>query len=1360
LKTLKQLMSYLEPTYLRYVYDGLLRETFQADNAAGLPDGLVGAYDQAFNAAVPVAERQGMMRELAVWALLKKEASTVFVARVLGVEAEHIADQIARFSSWFNSPEPGKYQLYHERLRVYLLQKLSEEEIHVIHEKLIARLEQAIEEQKADEFERYTLEFLTSHLAVAAMLNGDSKKLIDLAYSQTHWQRQLKISKGYTWTKNGLKEVMTWASKYNDDEVIECGLQMVDLYHQEQNAAPQIVALVAEGDFDAALKRIEQFGGNDEEGLQRKFILYMLCLMELTLHGSKDKTFRKEGIEKLLKHLDDSFPTQSSFGKMESEIMKDWDIFFPSFLVFKMVIVWEELGLKYDSILKLSNTFNCEWISDCSPFTKTDLNILLKIAKFNLFESEQENLQDQIFIQFIEIGHFEDALLLYDVISDRYWVDNELKRICFSRMAQDDWSTVLKISENIKDRGYYCLVIEYLCFKFSSKEKIEILNEFQSKALSMVMDILDSDQRDDILSFIYEELNNLNLPHIGIRYAEQISTVWGKNCAYLEILEKYALNGETEKAIKLVEKIQGDDFKPEKEKKILALLTISSAVHEIGNYKECEKILKRVINAAESIDDQSTKQSIFKSLVFELGKQYKSKEALDYLNSISDEDIQNSALIGYLKTIIKQGKAREAIELIHKVNNEMEKDEILSDICALLGQQGETEKAFSLTEGIKSNYQKEIAIFQISLAMANRGEIEVGSELIHSYLEEDKYIEYLEEVIKIGALGEAHSKLINVSEHQSKNSLLEKIAIEYAGQSEFVKVIEVIGEITNDEYGNHQLSTIRNVCQKMGLQGFLNQIPILLVDQIKRVSTDFSLDSQLLDSLSEKLISKSRFFESKKIALLELNEPTETRLNRIDKSIFNYLSRDLFDWALSCVNGINADNEKIRVWRGNALIDIWAAAIRKGHYSNMEKYEKKIIESIHEINDTLRKYRLAIRLAKEFILQKNYAKAHSLIADCPENDPSGFLANERCDYFAFFSTQYYKNGLEFESQNVLIEALKAAGLAKWSDEAYQCISTELVNQGKLEKAIEIASKKIQDASISSSVFLSISNHLILNNEFDKAKSLSQYLKGDDILSYLKNTTQFLFETNRFELAKDILDNSTNTEDKSVAGTIRLANTACLYFTLNYEKKSSELIDIVHYNISDLSFFKKDTLIDIWEVFIKYGLEDESEKILNVLLELISHQISDGFQIGHDSLRKFVNELMVRQKYFILEELINKNPQIKTRILNLLKDFIQKDLKYNGYFKAKRILTFLNISDSEQFFKKGIIGSINFSNISYDIVLDCLKDKSLNQEPLKHLLKLHALNQLFFEELPEEKIQRFNRTLNIQWAIDIKNKLPN
>lgn len=42
------------------------------------------------------------------------------------------------------------------------------------------------------------------------------------------------------------------------------------------------------------------------------------------------------------------------------------------------------------------------------------------------------------------------------------------------------------------------------------------------------------------------------------------------------------------------------------------------------------------------------------------------------------------------------------------------------------------------------------------------------------------------------------------------------------------------------------------------------------------------------------------------------------------------------------------------------------------------------------------------------------------------------------------------------------------------------------------------------------------------------------------------------------------------------------------------------------------------------------------------------------------------------------------------------------------------------------------------------------------ESMEQLLQQHALHELFFSNAPSEKMESFDRTLNIQWAIDIKN----
>ena len=87
-------MKNLEPTYLRYVYDGLQKGSLNADNAANLPIGFIGLYEEMFYASTSAKERQDLLHQFGVWTLLKKAVSSQFVAEVLEVEEQSVKSAI------------------------------------------------------------------------------------------------------------------------------------------------------------------------------------------------------------------------------------------------------------------------------------------------------------------------------------------------------------------------------------------------------------------------------------------------------------------------------------------------------------------------------------------------------------------------------------------------------------------------------------------------------------------------------------------------------------------------------------------------------------------------------------------------------------------------------------------------------------------------------------------------------------------------------------------------------------------------------------------------------------------------------------------------------------------------------------------------------------------------------------------------------------------------------------------------------------------------------------------------------------------------------------------------------------------
>ena len=751
-------MHHLEPTYLRYIYDGLIKGSIHPENAAELPDGLIGLYEEAFDERTSVVERQKLLQRFAIWTLLKKEVSASFVAEVLGDTEDEIQDFISKYSAWFNSPESGKYQLYHERLKVYLLQKLSEKEIHELHEKLISRLEKAIEEQQADEFEWYGLEFLAGHLGANAMLNGNGCKLLALAYDQAHWQRQLKISKGFNWTKTGLKAVMAWASKYNEDEVIECGLQMVDLHHQEQNAAPQIVALVAEGDFDSALKRIEHFSGNDKEGLKRKFILYMLCLMELTLLESKDKPFRKEGIEKLLKHLDEQLPVDHS--------ILTWNNFFPSYTVFLMFFEWAALGLDYLIVNKRTDDWNGLIKSSSNPY------FLFPIKE----NGPYSNLQFEVLKECARS-------LCSEKLKSRYLaiISTELKKQRQIEKAASTIQEALEYARDISDDLIKCIALANISTELIKQSQIEKARFLLSEAIENARGISNE--------FVQKEA----IEHINNE----------KMYCCIELAKQEKVN----EAIRFAQDISDDSIKS------IAIANISTELTKLGKIKEAQIQIKLSLKCARSLNFELSRATPLAKISTELAKQGKieeaasvMQEALNCYRNISFDDhffdlVKNIGLTDISTELAKQGKIEEAFNCTKDINDYSDKSTAVLAISSEFAKQGKIEKALDCTKHINVNSDKSKALMNISTMLFKNGKLEDAAlfmqeafkyhqEINYDYFKSAVLANIAKDLAKQGATEEALEYLSGITYWREKREALNYISIQFATKGKYEEAVE------------------------------------------------------------------------------------------------------------------------------------------------------------------------------------------------------------------------------------------------------------------------------------------------------------------------------------------------------------------------------------------------------------------------------------------------------------------------------------------------------------------------------------------------------------------------------------------
>jgi tetratricopeptide (TPR) repeat protein len=738
--------------------------TLQKDNAAALPHGLSGIYERALPSSDHPAERQRFLEFFGVWALLKKEVSAEFVSSALeGWTEAKVLDEITRNSKWFNVLAGGRYSLYHERLRSFLQQRISKNQFRAINDAIIVACRQALEEKKGDEWEFYALEHLSSHLLLPAMETGKKDELKALAYDTGHWNRQIEISKDFEWSKRMLSDMMLWASKYDDEEVIECALNQVDLHHLEQNDGPRIVELVKQNDMETALHRIKAFGGNDKEGLQRKFTLYMLCLMELTLLESKDLPLRKEAIEKLLKHLDENLPVDHS--------VLNWNDFFPSYTIFLMAFDWAELGQDYSIIFKRTDNWGKEWIKEKGPYTVLQFEILLECARGISDESHKSSALKDISTKLAQQGKVDEALTYARGISNDSDKSSALKEISAELAKQGKDKECLECARGISNDYYKSSALKDISAELTKQEKIEEAASAMLEALEFTRGISDENWKSIAMKNISAELAEQGKIEEAIEFARGISKDYWRSSALTAISKELAKQGKVDEALAYARGISDESDKSNALKDISAeldnqgkigeatsamkeafacalritdesdksrtLKDISSALDKLGNAEEAASAMQEALASARGIGDESDKSCALKDISNELATQGKlelatsaMQEALACARSISHDIWQSSALKDISTELTKQGKVDEALASTRGISNESYKNRSLKNISTELAKQAKIIEAKSVMQeslayakGIR-DYRKSSTLTAISTELVNRGKLD------------------------------------------------------------------------------------------------------------------------------------------------------------------------------------------------------------------------------------------------------------------------------------------------------------------------------------------------------------------------------------------------------------------------------------------------------------------------------------------------------------------------------------------------------------------------------------------------------------------------------------------------------------
>ena len=690
------------------------------------------------------------------------------------------------------------YQLFHESFREFLIQ-FYPTEIKRAETKLLDFCSTWNSIYNTFE-QRYTLQHYTTHLSKKCT-EQSMLTLINLSKNKQYTDTQKKVLRGFTSSKQLYQDAVYTALKISStDEALEAALALVDIKYDEQNDAATILAMIANNEIDLALQRITAFGGESKEDKQRQFILYMLCLMEITLLKSKTQPWCKGAIEKLLSQFEEQIPIDYS--------LVNWNDFFSSYLVFVLAVELAVLELDYLEIYKRTRFWDYNWINEKGPYNDIQNKVLIDSANLisSVYYEKSDTLLDIASVFFSHENFVKSELILQSAIECAFLISHTRDKIRMltqiavelfnqnnseksNSLMQDSISLFNNIKDDytLKESTMRCIAIGLV--------KIGNVNQ----ALEFANGIVNDDYNKSVaFKHIANMLVKLNRIDEAIICSDKISDEFERLSCKLNIADELLFQECKIEAQKMILKIlESARMCCSNEAKSKVLMIIFKKMPKYCIIYEEKNIMTESLTAAKDIDDLSDKIWNLIEIIDELAKQTEYEniitvlniaiqfileidnerernyrlldiieklsqnnlinETLQCINYIDKEDVKYRAK-GYLATeLANQGKVidsifvlKNSLELSRGINRKIRIDKLLVDIVNQNLNQNKIDESIICIDNITSNSLKNNEYLKIYNQLFSNGNIVESAHLMNKILDSVRKLN--DYIIKINSL--------------------------------------------------------------------------------------------------------------------------------------------------------------------------------------------------------------------------------------------------------------------------------------------------------------------------------------------------------------------------------------------------------------------------------------------------------------------------------------------------------------------------------------------------------------------------------------------------------------------------------
>ena len=753
--------------------------------------------------------------------------------------------------------------------------------------------------------------------------------------------------------------------------------------------------------------------------------------------------------------------------------------------------------------------------------------------------------------------------------------------------------------------------------------------------------------------------------------------------------------------------------------------TSSFSVDDIlvkGPYAKIHLLVLR--ETALSISDGYSKNNALSTISRELAKQGQLDAALETARGISDERFKSQALSTISSELAKQGQLdaaasvmQEALETARGISDESQKSQALLNISSELAKQGHLDAAFETARGISDGNSKSSALSTISGELAKQGQLGAALETARDSLRhEDHIVKRISresyksgalpticgELAKQGQLEAALETALGFSDGIPKISALITISVEFAerGQpdaaaSVMQDALETARGIEDEIYENGALPII---CGELTKQGQLE----VALETARGISRE-SYKSSALSTISGELAKQGQLDAAASVMrdALEIARgiSNEGKKSRVLITISSELAKQgNLEEALGTARGISDDYEKCI-----ALEDISDELVNQGQLDAAASLMQEALETARGINNEffaeLRQGLICGTLAKQGQLDAALETARGFSDESLKNSALPTICGE------------------LAKQGNLEEALETArGISDESQksQALLNISSELAKQGHLDAAFETA-RGISDGNSKSSALSTISGELAKQGQLDAALETVRGIINERLkIEALSTIASELAKQGHLEVALETAYCISDEDSKSSA-----------LSAISGELAKQGQLDAAASVMQDAIETARD-------------ISDESDKS-QALLTIIGELAKQGLLGDAESVG------------FKMHRIADRHSAWKELAIQSCK----KHLLVDALHAAHR----LKSDEARLFYLKGWTNSLSPIDMTTELLSQSLPLLVNDTDSIEGLLQKYAQNQLFFGSPTPGFLSRLNRSLNIQWLLDICQRFP-